>query len=108
MTYDVSPLAMFKLKLISAMHALDYFTWPRVGVNLLGLWPRVDAQFPLLGPKSEPFCVEVSPSTHEKHKMLADHKIFSIMVSEVCKIGIHSLGSVCTCPPKSMVLGMLC
>ena len=75
MTYDVSPVAMFKLKLISAMHALDYFTWPRVGVNLLGLWPRVDAQFPLLGPKSEPFCVEVSPSTHEKHKMLADHEL---------------------------------
>ena len=23
------------------------------------------------------------------------------MVSEVCKIGIHSLGSVCTCPSKS-------
>ena len=87
MTYDVSPVAMFKLKLISAMHAL----WPRVGVNLLGLWPRVDAQFPLLGPKSEPFCVEVSPSTHEKHKMLADHEIFSIMVSEVCKIFIRSV-----------------
>ena len=102
---------MFKLKLKSDVHALDITLlglWPRVGVNLLGLWPRVDAQFPLLGPKSEPFCVEVSPSTHEKHKMLADHKIFSVMVSEVCKIGIHSLGSVRTCPSKSMVPGMLC
>ena len=62
MTYDVSPVAMFKLKLKSDVHALDITLlglWPRVGVNLLGLWPRVEARFLLLGPKYEPFCAAI-------------------------------------------------
>jgi hypothetical protein len=47
---------IFKLKLKSAMHALDITLlglWPKVGVNLLGLWPRMGVNLLGLWPRVE-------------------------------------------------------